>query len=121
MNYCVYTHSYDNEVVYIGCGRSVRPWKKETRNKLWWRFYKSKGMPKVHVLFEFSSYKEALKKEKEMIDAQLPIINLYGKQKQARGFNSSLRPVTRIDRLRKLRAQIIHEKFLPIPVKGETV
>jgi hypothetical protein len=74
--YCVYTHSVDGEVFYIGKGVASRPFCTDGRNSCWYAIVsKAKGFD-VDILRWFDTNDEACRWERRMIEEYKPVANL---------------------------------------------
>lgn len=70
MKYCVYSHSINGIVFYIGSkvSKNNRPYDKKQRNKDWWNFVNSNnGNYDVEIIKEFNNKHECLSYEMKLI------------------------------------------------------
>lgn len=72
--YCVYTHSFDGRVVYVGKGRATRPFETHLRGSAWKKFFKGKAV-EVTIAKWFSNEADAKKHESELIEELNPVLN----------------------------------------------
>ena len=81
VGWCVYTHSVDGEVFYVGMGNGDRPFAgasnagTSARNELWHAVVARRGGFDVSILKWFGSRKAALSYEKKMIALFNPSCN----------------------------------------------
>lgn len=80
--YCVYSHSVDGEIFYIGCGTLLRPLilsgggsSYSGRNRFWEDVVTKHGYFDVTILHWFDSKREAIAREKELISEHKPVGN----------------------------------------------
>lgn len=95
--YHVYAHIHDLDVFYIGKGLKYRPHNGYHRSKKWHDYVDSIGGDyEVVILSSHKTSKEALKREKHLIDLYRPCCNsafkpkIASKQAKLRGTNRSI-------------------------------
>lgn len=72
--YVVYSHIFENEIVYIGSGKKERAYSKVSRNKVWASELEGKDF-RVEILFDNLSKEESLIKEIQLIKDLQPRLN----------------------------------------------
>lgn len=65
--YCVYTHSANGKVFYVGCGRGNRPYSADNRNYLWHKKVAQVGSFHVRIVQYYVDKDDALKRERVLI------------------------------------------------------
>ncbi len=74
--YCVYAHSIDDVIFYIGCGNPHRPISVQGRTTKWKQIVKENGgVYDTAVLAKFDDRREALKLEHKLIHEYQPKAN----------------------------------------------
>lgn len=74
--YCVYAHSSQGEVFYIGQGRIGRPFDTCNRSAQWHYYVQQRGAYFVSILGYFDTQHEALQEEARLLFAVRPLCNL---------------------------------------------
>lgn len=75
--FCVYTHSIDGNVFYVGLGSSGRAFSGGGRNQLWDRMVSDAGGTfSVEILAWFDSKRDAMSREKTEIQTRKPVTNM---------------------------------------------
>lgn len=73
--YCVYTHSIDGDVFYVGKGLSGRPFDAHSRNPEWLAIAAGAGSFDVEIVGWYDSGEAALEAEAQLIKKLKPIAN----------------------------------------------
>ena len=95
--YVVYSHSVDGEEIYIGKGRSHRPYNFNGRNETWHSMVKGKDV-QVKILAVLGTSKEAERVERQLISLSQPVANYYHTLKYASPVGrTNSRPVVDIE------------------------
>jgi hypothetical protein len=99
--YCVYSHSVDGEIFYIGCGTLLRPLvlsgggsSYSGRNRFWEDVVTKYGYFDLKILDWFDSKQEAVAREKELISEYKPVGNPKKRPRKPR-VNSQPDPLKR--------------------------
>ena len=74
--YCVYTHSVDGDVFYVGKGTGVRPFTFTQRNEAWNSITGGAGRIEVNIIHWCDSEAEALAVERLTVRKLRPIANV---------------------------------------------
>lgn len=83
--FCVYIHVVDGEIVYVGKGRSYRPFETSRRNAKWCKFMESIGSFEVEILGWYDEDGDARIEESKLIRKFNPKLN----QHQTSGYTNS--------------------------------
>jgi len=77
LNHCVYTHSIDGIVFYVGHGTPTRPYSSgvTNRNKIWMDTVRKNNYFDVDIIGWYESKAEAILKERELIALYKPAAN----------------------------------------------
>lgn len=76
--YCVYTHSIDGDIFYVGQGLSDRPFDHRSRNNAWKAITAGAGAITVEIVDWYETVAEALEVEKNLISTLRPVANVGG-------------------------------------------
>lgn len=76
--YCVYTHSVEGEIFYVGKGTGSRPFSHELRNDAWKAIASGVGKVEINIVDWYENEDAALEVEKVLIRKLRPIANLNG-------------------------------------------
>jgi len=82
--FCVYLHSIDNAIFYVGSGRVTRAFEcvRTERSRAWHEFRANR--PVTVTLFEFfDDPNEARRKEYRLIKSLKPLANIHGRERPA--------------------------------------
>jgi hypothetical protein len=75
--YCVYVHSYQGTVFYIGKGRPYRPFESSRHNRTWTDFVSAVDSYDVEIVLWTNDAKEARHVEAQLIREQHPLCNQF--------------------------------------------
>lgn len=80
-NLCVYTHSVEGKVFYVGMGNLYRPFQKTNRNGVWVTLVKNQGslgysIKIVQIFCGLVERRKARILEREQISLHKPVANL---------------------------------------------
>jgi hypothetical protein len=73
---CVYTHSANGQIFYVGYGAPLRPYTRATRNSRWRDHVKRAGEYEIAIRAWTYDRAEAQRIESEMISAHNPFCNI---------------------------------------------
>ena len=76
--HCVYTHSIDGNVFYVGAGKVKRAFDEGNRNKKWKAITKEHRTYDIEILYETKDRNEAILREREEISKRRPKANIAG-------------------------------------------
>lgn len=74
--WCVYSHSYEGKIFYIGKGRPQRPFELHGRNDIWIEFMKNKDYFDVSIVEWFLDERDAYTFERDIVDTLRPECNM---------------------------------------------
>lgn len=72
---CVYHHSIDGVVFYVGCGNPMRPYATTLRNRIWIEIATARQDYKIDIVGWFDDEKSARAFERKEIERLLPEAN----------------------------------------------
>lgn len=119
--FCVYSHSVNGKVVYVGKGTVERAFTSAGRNPQW--HDSVKGGITIKIVRRFSSEKEALAYEAKTIGIQSPLCNIHHKGgTRTSNLMVRLTKTEKADLRRKAkRAGVSLSVFVRILIQGELI